>query len=159
MLHPNILINSIAVIYFVLTTLVLIECGSNGNKKPSVALKPNSEPNATSGGIVVGTPLVCSMETAAGVASVKEQFKPTKKVPPEVVETQGNVPKKDINVLVPRIIKLDVKEELLAEGKLVLKQKNLYPTMSDVLSDWDSEKESIPKTFLTLKKLKLKRIT
>uniref|UniRef100_A0A0K0DYJ0 Lipoprotein n=1 Tax=Strongyloides stercoralis TaxID=6248 RepID=A0A0K0DYJ0_STRER len=46
----------------------------------------------------------------------------------------------------PKKIALDEKEKLIATGAIAKKKKTDYPTMDDVLSDWDTEKEKAGQT-------------
>uniref|UniRef100_A0A0K0FZ02 Lipoprotein n=1 Tax=Strongyloides venezuelensis TaxID=75913 RepID=A0A0K0FZ02_STRVS len=46
----------------------------------------------------------------------------------------------------PKKIELDEKEKLIAAGAIAKKKKTDYPTMDDVLSDWDTEKEKSAQT-------------
>ncbi|CEF68944.1 Hypothetical protein SRAE_2000359800 [Strongyloides ratti] len=78
-------------------------------------------------------------ETKDETTNLKEKMTENTKEPTQAGGTSKKGKKTDDPR--PKKIELDEKEKLIATGAIAKKKKTDYPTMDDVLSDWDTEKE------------------
>uniref|UniRef100_A0A0N4ZR57 Uncharacterized protein n=1 Tax=Parastrongyloides trichosuri TaxID=131310 RepID=A0A0N4ZR57_PARTI len=83
-------------------------------------------------------------ETKDETTNVKDKITDVTKEPSQaIIVVKKDKPKDEPK---PKKIELDEKEKLIATGAIAKKKKTDYPTMDDVLSDWDTEKEKAAQT-------------
>uniref|UniRef100_A0A0N5BXP4 G_PROTEIN_RECEP_F1_2 domain-containing protein n=1 Tax=Strongyloides papillosus TaxID=174720 RepID=A0A0N5BXP4_STREA len=83
-------------------------------------------------------------ETKDETTNARDKITDNTKEPSQAVVTAKKEKRHDDRK--PKKIELDEKEKLIAAGAIAKKKKTDYPTMDDVLSDWDTEKEKSAQT-------------
>ncbi|KAM3728227.1 Sodium channel protein type 3 subunit alpha [Dirofilaria immitis] len=127
-----------------LIVISLVQCSS---KKPQIKdLKDKDDKNETPKNVHIPIPAEQIKDKQEKSSSPEEKIKAAAEEQYSAAEAEKEkgrlreAEEKHIEEIKPKIMKRNAKEERIARGKET-RGKGDYPTMDDVLSDWDSEKD------------------